>query len=93
MGKYEESGSRLGALVDQKNAAYGDSFRKSGDIIRVLYPQGIDAKQCDDALVMVRIIDKMFRIANQKTAFGEDPWQDISGYALLMSQPLTVKGG
>ena len=88
-GKYEQRGADLGALVDKKNAAYGDSFRKSGAIVRSLYPNGISPEQCDDALVMVRIIDKLFRIANRKTAFGEDPWQDIAGYALLMSQPLS----
>jgi hypothetical protein len=92
-GKYERHAADIGALVDRKNAAYGDSFRKSGDIVRTLYPQGIKPEQCDDALVMARIIDKLFRIATQKTAFGEDPWQDIAGYALLMSQPVTEQQG
>lgn len=89
-GKYERRAADLGALVDRKNAAYGDSFRKSGDIVRALYPQGIKPEQMDDALVMVRVIDKLFRIANKKDAFGEDPWQDIAGYALLMAQPILV---
>jgi hypothetical protein len=87
-GKYEQRGADIGALVDRKNAAYGDSFRKSGDIVRALYPQGIKPEQYDYALVMVRIIDKLFRIATAKDAFGENPFQDIAGYALLMSQPL-----
>ena len=87
-GKYERRAADLGALVDKKNLSYGDSFRKSGDIFRILYPQGIKPKQLDDALVMVRVVDKLSRIANKKNAFGEDPWQDIAGYALLMAQPL-----
>jgi hypothetical protein len=29
------------------------------------------------------MIDKMFRIASQKDAFGENPFGDIMGYALL----------
>ena len=32
---------------------------------------------------MVRVIDKMFRIATDKDAFGESPWRDICGYAIL----------
>ena len=91
-GKYERHAADIGALVDRKNVAYGESFRKSGDIIRILYPRGIAPEQYDDALVMIRLIDKMFRIANHKTAFGEDPWQDIAGYAVLMSQLTETTG-
>ena len=29
------------------------------------------------------MIDKLFRIANKKDAFDENPWRDIAGYALL----------
>jgi len=32
---------------------------------------------------LLRVIDKLFRIASQKEAFGENPWQDIAGYGLL----------
>jgi len=81
---YKKIGTDIGTLVDSKNAAYGDSFRESGKIVRILYPKGIDAEQCDEALVMVRIIDKLFRIANKRDAFGENPWMDIAGYAILM---------
>jgi len=82
-GRYEELGKEIGELVDKKNAAYGDSFNKSGNILRQLFPKGISPDHYDDALAMVRIIDKMFRIATDKDAFGESPWQDIAGYAIL----------
>jgi hypothetical protein len=82
-GRYEELGQEIGELVDKKNAAYGDSFRKSGNILREMYPQGIKPEQYDDVLAMIRIIDKMFRIATNKDAFGENPWQDIAGYGIL----------
>ena len=29
------------------------------------------------------MIDKLFRIATRKDAFGESPYRDIAGYALL----------
>jgi len=70
-------------LVNEKQKAYGNSFGKSGDVVRVLYPRGIPPDQMDDALAVIRIIDKLFRIATQKNAFGENPWRDIMGYALL----------
>ncbi|SEM32831.1 hypothetical protein SAMN04489760_110108 [Syntrophus gentianae] len=82
-GKYEEIGTRVGKLVDKKQKAYGRSFDRSGEIIKILYPNGIRPEQYEDLLAMTRVIDKLFRIANQKEAFGENPWQDVAGYGLL----------
>lgn len=70
-------------LVEEKQKAYGDSFGKSGNVIKELYPNGIMPHQYNDALTIVRIIDKLFRIATKKNAYGENPWKDIMGYALL----------
>ena len=75
----------VGTLVSQKNQAYGDAFSQAGDVIRILYPNGVRPEQYVDLLVTVRIVDKLFRIANRKDAFGESPWQDIAGYGLLMT--------
>ena len=80
---YEEEGQKIGKLVDEKNHAYGDSFRLSGNILKVLYPKGIKLEQYDDMLAVIRVIDKIFRIATDRDALGEDPWTDIAGYAIL----------
>lgn len=80
---YTEIGAEIGNLVIQKNAAYGNSFGKSGDIMRILYPNGVPPEKLDDALTIVRIVDKLFRIATDRDALGESPWQDIAGYAIL----------
>lgn len=82
-GRYETVARDIGRLVDEKNKAYGSAFAKAGEILRVLYPNGLRPDQFDDALVITRILDKMFRIAISKHAFGESPWQDIAGYAVL----------
>ena len=80
---YESIGRNIGIVVDKKQVAYGDSFGKAGQVLRVLYPNGINPEQYDDALAVTRIVDKLFRIANQKDAFGESPYRDIAGYAIL----------
>jgi hypothetical protein len=80
---YEQIAQQIGKLVDQKNAAYGSSFAESHKILSVLYPNGIKPEQYTDALAIIRVIDKLFRIATSKDAFGESPWRDIAGYALL----------
>jgi hypothetical protein len=82
MSKFKTAAAEVAALVEEKNIAYGDSFNKAGEILKVLYPEGVKPEQYGDFLAMVRIIDKQFRIATQKDAFGEDPWRDILGYAL-----------
>lgn len=80
---YHVTALDIADLINEKQSAYGRSFDKSGGIMRVLYPDGIKPHQIDDTLCIIRIIDKLFRIANNKNAFGESPWNDILGYALL----------
>lgn len=80
---YFEAAMDIAELVKDKQAAYGDAFGRSGKVLEILYPNGIPASQLEDALTIVRVIDKLFRIANQKDAFGENPWKDVMGYALL----------
>jgi len=80
---YEKIATEIGKLVDIKNAAYGNSFSESHKIISILYPNGIKPEQYMDALAITRVIDKLFRIATKKNAFGESPWKDIAGYAIL----------
>ena len=85
MSKYLEKATEIAKLVEKKQEAYGDSFGKSGKILEILYPNGVPVEQYTDMLAIIRIIDKLFRIANQKNAFGEDPYNDILGYSLLGS--------
>jgi hypothetical protein len=80
---YENIGANIGKTVEEKQAAYGDSFGKSGAVMRILYPEGIPPEKMDDALAVVRVLDKLFRIATDRDALGESPWCDIAGYALL----------
>jgi hypothetical protein len=80
---YEKIALNIGKLVKEKNQAYGSSFANSHKILSVLYPSGISPEQYTDALAIIRVIDKLFRIATNKDAFGESPWQDIAGYSIL----------
>lgn len=96
---YQKIASDIGDLVQEKNDAYGDSFGQSCRVLEVLYPEGINPSQYRDALAITRVIDKLFRLANKKDAFGESPWRDIAGYAILgvandeRSQPASTGDG
>jgi len=80
---YAALGQKIGELVQSKNAAYGDSFANSGKILAILYPNGVAPSQYSDMLTVVRILDKLARIATRKDAFGESPFRDIAGYGIL----------
>ena len=80
---YQKLAKSIARTLKGKQAAYGDSFGKSGEVLRTLYPDGISTDKYDDALAVVRIVDKLFRVATDRDAFGESPWRDIAGYAIL----------
>ncbi len=77
-------GAEVGALVDEKQAAYGDSHGRADRVLAELYPNGIPTTA--GALTVVRVVDKLFRLAQAhgQDPHGENPWRDIAGYALLM---------
>ena len=73
----------LAKLLPEKNRAYGDSFSKCGEFLKLLYPKGLTPEQYNDALLLVRIFDKQVRIATDKEYAGESPYRDIAGYGVL----------
>jgi len=81
--RLSDIGSEVGRLCEEKNEAYGDSFAKAGDVLEALYPNGVQPHQYTDMLGIIRVVDKLFRIATRKDAFGESPWRDIAGYGIL----------
>ena len=96
LGKYEKIGQQLGAKTDEKSLAYGtDALQKSGDLLRHFmrnYRQLDGSFLIPDALIghictQVRIMDKQSRIFNNPTGdlLGENPYADIAGYAIQMS--------
>jgi hypothetical protein len=87
MTDYKTIGAELGALLEEKQAAYGDVFSATPAIIGLLFPNGIPVAGYRDVLTIVRILDKIGRIctaAGKGDPMGEDPWRDIAGYAMLM---------
>jgi hypothetical protein len=83
MNYFSTIGREIGELVAEKNAAYGDSFAKAAQFLELLYPNGIQVCQYPDMLTIVRVFDKLMRIATDRDALGEDPWRDVAGYAIL----------
>ena len=83
VGEFVAIGKAIGELVEAKNKSYGSAFQHSADLLKLFYPYGVRPEQYTDLLLIARICDKLFRIANKKDAFGESPYGDIIGYGIL----------
>ena len=70
--------------VRDKNKEYGSAFRKVSEILSILFPSGMTPDKYDDAALLIRVLDKICRIANTNSEeVKKDAWLDICGYALL----------
>lgn len=73
----------IGQLVTSKDSAYGHAFHKTAEILKVMCPEGISPDKYQDLTIVTRIIEKCCRLMTMKDAFGESPYQDISGYGVI----------
>ena len=85
--KYKQKGIQIGSLVESKNKQYGNSFNLAGEFLNIIYPDGIKPHQYTDALALVRIFDKIMRIAQRsedgKLPGNESAYSDLAGYGIL----------
>jgi hypothetical protein len=76
----------LTTVVLEKDKMYGSAIEKGTTIFKTLYPDGIKVEQYQDALLLVRTIDKVCKIANRtrenREKEDETPWLDVAGYAI-----------
>lgn len=80
--KFRRISNDLARLVERKQRQYGDSATRSEEILRVLYPSGVRPKDYPGLLLLVRVLDKLSRVA-EGCQGDENPWRDIAGYAML----------
>jgi hypothetical protein len=83
MNKFEKIASDLSTILSMKNEAYGNAFDKTTAILTLLYPNGITVEQYKDVHVIIRMLDKISRIARDNDPFGESPYKDLAGYSIL----------
>ncbi|MCK4302658.1 MAG: hypothetical protein KAY24_00260 [Candidatus Eisenbacteria sp.] len=87
---YEKVGGALIETLKEKRQAYGNNLASTGIFLAAFYPTGIPVAAYSEIATMIRVLDKLFRLANQHghTDAGdawkdsESPWLDIAGYGL-----------
>jgi len=72
------------SIVKEKNKEYGSAFQKVSEILNILFPNGIPTSKYHDVAILIRVLDKICRIAsaNDKDV-KKDAWLDLTGYGLL----------
>lgn len=83
LSRFESLGLEVGKLVTEKDAVYGNSFGTAPAILALLYPDGVRVEQYADLLTVVRMLDKLKRVATARADDPEDAWRDLAGYAIL----------
>ena len=85
VGKWQTIADDMTSLLKAKRDSYGNNLACTPEIMKLMYPSGITHEQLDDFLILVRMVDKMFRIANGANfKLGEDAWKDLAGYAMCV---------
>ena len=82
--KWADVFGEIAVIVDRSNAAYGDAFGASARFLELLWPQGVEPCHYANVLAVIRIFDKLMRIAHCRDAFGESPARDVAGYGGLL---------
>ena len=71
-------------IVEEKNKEYGSAFQKVTEILTILFPNGIPTNKYHDVAILIRVLDKVCRIASANDkGVKKDAWLDITGYGLL----------
>ena len=98
--QYDVQGAKLIELLKKKRDAYGDNLTSGATFLHLFYPDGIPVAAYKDLLIMVRVLDKLFRLANQHRhddsgdGFFDDesPWWDVAGYGLATVVDRVLEG-
>lgn len=81
---FQDAAKMVANVLTEKNASYGDATTVTASIAKLLWSEGIPVSQLDEALVVIRMLDKLCRIAKGTKFANEDAWLDLAGYALLV---------
>jgi len=83
-------------LYEQRNALYGDNYKRFGGIMMQLFPNGITLRSIESHNrfhMFTQIVAKVTRYAAQFSAGGhEDSLDDIAVYAMMLKELDAEKG-
>jgi hypothetical protein len=79
-----------GDVFDQRNALYGDNYKRFGPIIDAIFPAGVHLSGPDDFRrfgVLVQVISKLSRYCNNFAVGGhDDSLLDLCTYSAMLRE-------
>lgn len=76
-------------IYEQRNALYGDNYKRFGHIMAALFPQGMNLESPDDwnrAGIFVQMVSKITRYANCWDHGHNDSLDDLSVYTMMLRE-------
>lgn len=77
-------------IYEERNAEYGDTYKNHGNIVKSLFPEGIELKDESDMrrfAILDMVISKLGRYCNNFTTGGhQDSLHDISVYVMMLDE-------
>lgn len=82
--------SDLGKLFEERNALYGDNYKRFGDVLAAMFPDGIHVELSEDMnrlALFLQIVHKMTRYAQAIMTRGHaDSLDDLAVYSQMLSE-------
>lgn len=77
-------------IYEQRNALYGDNYKRFGPVMKLLFPDGLTIKYDDDwnrIGILVQMVSKLTRYAQNFKAGGhEDSLDDLAVYTMMLRE-------
>lgn len=80
----------LGDLYEERNKLYGDNYKKFGNVMSAMFPEGMTLRGADDFNrigLFVQVVSKIGRYAEQFDKDGhEDSLDDLAVYSQMLAE-------
>jgi len=77
------------AIYEQRNALYGDNYKRFGLVMVALFPHGMNLESSEDwnrAGIFVQMVSKITRYANCWSSGHDDSLDDLSVYTMMLRE-------
>jgi hypothetical protein len=81
---------KAAGIYEERNKLYGDNYKRFGEIMRCLFPNGLELKSAEDFNrigIFVQVVSKVTRYGENFVRGGHpDSLDDASVYAMMLQE-------
>jgi len=75
--EYEKLGNDIKPIVEKLESDYGHSLGETKEILKMMYPNGVNQEQLGDVVSIVRMLDEMFKVARIDGAVSDENRDEV----------------